>query len=227
MKSYLAIAFSGALASAGTAATIVQSGNFSYVPDGSQTLNFNQFDSNLGTLIGITITTNLVKSGGSLFVDNDALTPASGVVSQTVRIDLTSANTLLDSSFQTIGDNIAASSFYSASVTADDGDGAGYQAGGTDNDGTFFSNVNASDTGNVHSLFFSQYTGNGTYSITVTGIQSISTSAVSGASGSFDPALASGDVTVTYTYSPVVPVPEPSASLLGGIGVLCLLRRRR
>ena len=213
------------LAGVGHAASIVQTQNFSFVPEDSATLTFNQFNSALGTLTGIVITTNLTKSGGSLFVDNESATPASGNITQSVTITLVSLDvSLIDTSLQPIGNNVAATSVYFANVGVDDGDGPGVQSTGADYDGTTFGIVNNSQTRNVNSAAWAGYTGAGTYDIDVDGLQGFNTSAIGGAAVAIDPATASGDVTITYIYTPV---PEPSAALLGGLGMLALLRRRR
>lgn len=218
----LAASFSGVC----SAATIVQTKSFSFVPDGSAALTFDQFDPSLGTLESITITTNVTKTGGSLFVDNESAAPASGNISQSVTIDLSSPVSLVDGSLLPIGNGVAATSVYAASVGVDDGDGAGVQSTGADYDGTSFGPVSNSQTRDVHTLVFGDYKGTGTYVIDVVGVQGFNTSAIGGAAVAIDPATASGDVTITYTYS-VSAIPEPSSALLGGLGLLALLRRRR
>ena len=64
--------------------------------------------------------------------------------------------------------------------------------------------------------------GTGTYTINANGLQGVDASAFGGAAATFTPALVTGDVTITYNF-----VPEPGAALLGGLGFLALLRRRR
>lgn len=223
MKTLHTLTLAASLAGVCSAATIVQTKNFSFVPDGTAALTFNQFDTSIGTLTSITITTNVTKTGGSLFVDNESATPASGNISQSVTINLTSLVGLVDAGFSPIGTGVAATSTYSASVGADDGDGPGVQSTGLDYDGTSFGPTSNSQTKDVNSLAFGGYEGTGTYVINAGGVQGFNTSAIGGAAVAIDPATASGDVTITYTYT----VPEPSSALLGGIGCLALLRRRR
>jgi hypothetical protein len=224
MKALHSVTLAIFLSGVGTGATIVQMQNFSFVPDGTAPLTFNQFDTSLGTLTTITIVTNVVKTGGSLFVDNESAFPASGNISQSVTINLTSSVALIDSGFGPIGTGVSAVSTYAASVGADDGDGAGVQSTGLDYDGTSFGPASNSQTKNVNTLAFGGYQGIGTYVVNAGGVQGFNTSAIGGAAVAIDPATVSGDVTITYTYTPV---PEPSAALLGGIGFLALLRRRR
>ena len=209
-----------------SAATIVQTQNFSFVPNGSQNLVFNEFDTMGGTrtLQSVTITTSLTKTGGSLFVDNDSEVAASGSISQSITITLSSETAaLVNNSFVTIGSaSVTANSYYFADLSADDGDGEFYQPGGSDWGGTSFGSVTESETNSVGSIAIGSYAGAGTFTFNVAGVQGSDTSAVSGVSGSFSPASASGFVTVTYTY-----VPEPASTMLGGLGVIVLLTRHR
>lgn len=213
-------------ATVASAATIMQTENFGYVPADSATLTFNQFDPALGTLTDITIVTDITKSGGSLFVDNESATAASGGISQSVTIDLTSADvSLVDVSLSPIGNNVTAVSTYIANVAADDGDGPGVQTTGADYDGSAFGDIGASDSGSVTPLVFSDYSGLGTFDINAVGAQGFDSSAIGGAAAAIDPASVSGTVTITYVYTPV---PEPTSSLLAVLACgLGLLRRRR
>jgi hypothetical protein len=225
MKMIIPLLTALSLASAVHGATIVQTKTFSFVPDGSANLVFDQFDSSLGTLTSIVITTNITKSGGSLFVDNDSETPASGNISQSVTISLSSGDVVLtDTSLQPIGNNLTATSFYFATVGADDGDGPGVQTDGLDYDGTVFANVSNSTSGTVNSAGEAGYIGTGTFQINAGGTQGFNTSAIGGAAVVIDPASVSGDVTITYNYEAI---PEPASAIFGALGLLTLLRRRR
>ncbi len=224
MKALHILILAASLAGVCSAATIVQTQNFSFVPAGTAPLTFNQFDTSLGTLTSITITTNVTKTGGSLFVDNESATPASGNISQSVTINLTSSSVgLVDAGFSPIGTGVTATSIYAASVGADDGDGPSVQTFGLDYDGTSFGPTSTGQTKDVNTAAFGGYQGLGTYVINADGVQGFNTSAIGGAAVAIDPATVSGDVTITYTYT----VPEPSSALLGGLGCLALLRRRR
>jgi hypothetical protein len=227
MKAIHPLLLTIALTGVGQAASIVQVQPYSYVPTNTAALTFNKFNSALGTLTSIVITTNVTKSGGSLFVDNESGTGATGNISQSVSITLASGTvSLVDGSLQPIGSNITATSTYLASVTADNGDGPGVQSDlpGNDYDGTTFGSVSNSQTKSVISAAWGGYTGVGTFVIDVNGVQGFNTTAIGGAAVAIDPATASGDVTITYNYEAV---PEPSSVLLGGLGLLGLLRRRR
>lgn len=238
------ISAAGAVLIAGSAqaGSIVQIQSFSFVPNGTQTLVFDQFDPNGGelgirTLTSITISWQLIKTGGSLYVDNDSTTPGSGSITQSVIIDLLSTDVALtDTGFSAIGQNITAVTSYTATVGADDGDidavvgnSDGFQTGGSDFDGTEFANSpTVTGSSDVNSGAYNSgavgYIGSGTFEIDATGTQTGDTSAIGGAAFSGTPSTAFGDVTVTYNYTAI---PEPSAALLGGLGALLLLRRRR
>lgn len=224
MKKLLLIVGLSALSQVSNAQTFIsQTQNFNFIPDGTVPLVFNKYNGLLADVDNIYIVVNLSKEGGSLFIDNDSASGGSGNITQTVRVDLSSGTvTLLDTSFGAIGSNVSAVSSYFATVGANDGDGAGYQFGTTDHDGTEFTTpVSASDDGNVNSIFWNQYVGSGTFTINVAGIQSLNTSAISGVAGTFTPASAVGSVTVIYT------VPEPSSAMLVGLASLGLMIRRR
>ena len=125
-----------------------------------------------------------------------------------------------------IGNGITATSTYAATVTADNGDGSGVQADtpGNDYDGTVFGSNLATQTKNVNAFVFSGYQGIGTYVINAGGVQGFDTSAIGGAAVAIDPARVLGNVTITYTYDAI---PEPASAVIGGLGLLTLLRRRR
>lgn len=214
------LATCGGLASA---ATIVQTESYAFVPAGSQTLVFDKFDTLGGTrtLISVTIQHSLTKKGGSLYVDNDSAIGGTGTISQATTIILSGRPMVDDFGNDLTSKSLQTASFYTASVGSDDGDGAGFQASGPDYDGILFADSTVSSSGEVGSAFLSSYTGTDTFTLTATGTQGVDVSSISGVAGSFSPAGAEGFVTITYNY-----VPEPDVTLLGGLGVLLLLRRR-
>ncbi len=234
-KTFLATLTLGTLFAGSSYASLIitQTKDFNFTPTGSADLIFSKFDTMGGTrtLLGVTVTTSVTKVGGSLYIDNDSLTGGSGTISQTVTISLSGRN-LTDNDGNVIASQqVSSTSTHNATVGADDGDGLnapgvnnGFQSGGVDYDGTIFGNTTSSRTADVGSDNLTGYRTNGvgTYTINAAGLQGIDVNAISGVAGSFSPAGATGSVTITYTY-----VPEPSAALLGGLGLLALLRRRR
>jgi hypothetical protein len=209
-----------------SAASIIQSQNYSFVPTNSITFTFNKFDAaTYGTLTSIVITTEVTKSAGSLFVDNESSEPATGDISQSVTINLNSVDVdLLASPSGFIGTNVNAISTYAAFTGPDDGDGPLLQPGGVDYDGTFFGPTTTTLVQTVRALVMPEYIGTGTYDIDVNATQGFDASAFGGAAIGITPANAAGSVTVEYIYTPI---PEPASALLGGLGCLALLRRRR
>ncbi|MCU0748072.1 MAG: choice-of-anchor E domain-containing protein [Akkermansiaceae bacterium] len=212
------------------AATIVQTQTFSFTPTATQNLIFNEFDTLGGTRVlnSVTITTSLTKSGGSLYVDNDSPTAATGSISQTVSITLTGIGaSLLNSDGDAFAGSLAATTSYSVSLFGDDGDGAGYQAGGPDWGGTTFAEATVGET--VTAGNPGTFIGSGsTFTVRVNGTQSTDTAAISGAAGAFGPATASGYVTITYNYTSLAPIPEPGPWMMIGVGLSgALLVRRR
>ena len=213
------------------ALTIIQTKSFSFTPAGNQTLTFDKSGQDPGNwkLDSVTVTTSLTKSGGSLYVDNDSAVAASGSISQSITISLSSTGPILiNTSYGAIGNETATTSYFVA-LAADDGDGEGYQAGGPDWGGTTFSDRTVAKTETVAAFALDSYKGEGsTFSITVSGGQNIDTAAVSGVAGSFTPSTASGDVTVTYQYSSIgeVPEPEPWLMVCLSLGGTMFYRRR-
>ena len=217
-----------ALASTGiaSASVIIQTKSFSFVPANTAALTFDKFDAaTYGTLTSITVTTEVMKTGGSLYVDNESDTSASGDIAQSVTINLNSTDVaLLALPSGLIGANVSAISTYAATTGPDDGDGPGVQPGGVDYDGTSFGPTSTSVTQTVRPIVWSDYEGTGTYVIDVIGSQGFDASAFGGAAIQITPASVLGNVIITYTFTSI---PEPTSALLGGLGFLALLRRRR
>ena len=227
MKKLLLLAAAAVLGtSAANAAIYAETELFSFVPNGSQTLTFTKVTLGVGEVIdSIKIEWVLDKTGGSLGVDNESGTPASGQITQTVIIDLTASISMVNNLLSPIGQNVSAvSTSPTLNLDEDDGDGVGFQADGTDWAVVNFSPEQTTGSDFVGSAVFSQYEGPGTFTIDVDGFQTNNTTAFGGASGTFTPATASGSVTITYTTY----IPEPSsAALVGLVGMGALLRRRR
>lgn len=235
MKPLLALTLSTAFAGLSSAATIVQTESFSFVPNGSRTLTFNSFDSTLGTLTGVTVSVEMTKSGGRFEVDNDSDT--SGVIDLTHSVigQLTSSDVSLRKSGGGVvfvgqtGSVTATNSLTGQTVGVSSGDSTtAFNATGN-SDYVLFepTDTSASDSGSIRTSDIADYikAGPSTFNIQFGATQTVSANGLSGLQQAFTVASVSGNVTVTYNY--IAAVPEPASSLLGGIGCLLILRRRR
>lgn len=177
-----------------------------------------KFNPALGTLTKVTLTLNGQTSGSTLLFDNEAASP--GTVSLQVGTTITATSSFLSALVATPAQTA------SGSVTADElMDGSGDFTGpdslsliggsGTDTD------FNSSTAPGV----LSAVTGPGTISVDLSN-SIFTSSSTSGIFGPVSPTAGtfSGNVTVEYEYNLV---PEPSSALLGGLGLLALMRRRR
>lgn len=232
MKPLLAVTLFAALAGIGSAATLVQTESFAFVPNGNQTLTFNKFDTSLGTLNSVTVTVVLNKTGGRFEVDNDSENGGTLNLTHSVVGSLTASGVaLLRDDFSSIGATgtlTASNTLSDQSVSATTGDSTTtFNATGL-GDYVLFEPGNASDsdTGSIGSAFISSYAGSGTFTTTVNASQTVDVTGLGGLQQAFTVSSVSGDVTVTYNFTPTA-VPEPTSALLGGIGFLLLLRRRR
>ncbi len=237
MKPFLLLTLTASLAGLSSAATIVQTEIFSFVPNDSRALTFERFDTTLGTLTSVTVSVDLTKTGGRFEVDNDSET--SGTINLTHAIigSLSSGDVSLRKSGGGVvsvgqsGSITATSSLLNQSVSATSGDATNaFNATGV-SDYVLFepTNVNVSDSGTIRAADQSDYeaVGLSTYDIAFGALQSVNATGLSGLQQAFTVASVSGSVTVTYNYTAVTPVPEPTSALLGGLGVLLFFRRRR
>jgi hypothetical protein len=138
--------------------------------------------------------------------------------------------TLLDSSFGGYP-TITSTTSDSFTLEVDDGDGGVFSDTGPDAATLIGDTVSLSDSLLINSLFFSGYSGTGTYDLVADITQIVDFTAIGGVQGSFSPVSASGSITVTYIDeapvggSPVVP--EPTTLLLFGSGALGLIGLKR
>lgn len=188
-------------------------------------MSFNQFDTlgNTRTLTGVTISFYFDTTGGSFAVDNDSEEVGFVSFSREIMGKLTSSSVEVG----TAGTYFSAQSGFTSAIGADDGDPQDqFDVGGPDY--VQYIPENITGTGNaaaISSGFWGGYTGSGSFNVSFLSSQSFSVSGIGGLQSLSIASKISPTVAVTYTYS--VTVPEPTTALLGGIGLLSLMRRRR
>lgn len=221
--SLFALATVGGVASA---ATITQTRVISpFTAGGTEIVIFNQFDPMGGTrqLDSVTLGFSFDKLGGSYAVDNDSNDSGTIVFTHELRGRLSSS----DISVGSAGTYLSSLSELESPVGADDGDPQDqFDVGGPD----YVTYDPADVRGTNHSAAIAAsawgaYTGTGTFSIRFEASQLFGVNGVGGLQSQTIASTVAPDITVTYNYSNVVP--EPSSALLGALGSLVLLRRRR
>jgi hypothetical protein len=231
LKTLLTLTLGTALAGFSSAATITQSVSYGFVPTGTVPLTFTKFDTTLGTLTGVTVSVDMTKQRGQLEVDNDSATfggitmthQVIGALSSTVSLVKTGGASSVGQS-----GSVTAINSQSATVGVSSGDLT------TTFDATLLSDYavftpgtsTVNDSGNIDAAFINQYAFAGfqNFVITMGATQAVSATGLSALQQAFTNSDIDGKVTVVYEYNAV---PEPASALLGGFGVLALLRRRR
>jgi len=222
-----------ASAAVSSASTIVQTGNFSFVPNDSSAQTFNQFDTMGGTRVlnSVYVTVSFTKSGGSYSVDNESHSSATVTLTHTVTGSLDAGDLDLSTSSGYFGiptSVLKATSTVSGVVLgADDGD----SPTNMDNSGPDYYRFDPGDVTKSTSGYITdiaQFEGNSDYVMTFSADQTVNISGVSGASQAFSPSQVNGYISVTYDYTSLSPVPEPSSYVGIGIAaiVLCGFRHR-
>ncbi len=223
----LAIAAPASFALAGQMSQVK---TFSGIPNFTSDLVFNKFDDNGGlcTLNWIKVILTLNVDGGQIVLDNDADSPASGTFEFGGKAAITGSTVpMLNTLFQPVVGQVSAmhSGSFSLDPNQDDGtgdysplppDGMVY-VGGPETD---------SDWGYIASTFFPNYTGAGTFTVTVATNQWQTYGSVSGIEMAITPVSASGSLEIIYDYT-CVPEPSSVMALAGGLGVLGAMIRRR
>ncbi len=212
------------------ATQVTQTKNFSGIPDFGKSLTFAKMNFTCPNCVMNWIKVDLILdvTGGQYVIDNDADSPASGSFSFGGKAAISSSDvTLLDVSFNPVVGTAAAGHTDTFSLAANFADGPGDYSpnppdgmvyiGGTETD---------SKSGYINPMFFSQYLGIGTFDIDVLATQWATFSGSSGLETAITPVSASGSVKVTYDYT-CVPEPSSIMALVGGIGMLGLIRRRK
>ncbi|RYG95343.1 MAG: PEP-CTERM sorting domain-containing protein [Alphaproteobacteria bacterium] len=232
MKSAYSLLFLASLASLAHGATLVQTREFEFLPDGSQNLVFDKFDLTLGTLTSVTVSVVMNKTGGRFEVDNDSTNTGTISMNHNVVGNLSvvaGSVGLIRSDFTAIGGSgslTASSSLTDQPIAATSGDATNtFNATGQSDHIVFIpSAAAASSSGTIASFATPTYAGPGTFILGVNAIQSVSVTGLGGLQQAFTVSGVSGEVTVTYNYDAI---PEPGAAVLGGLGVLALMGRRR
>jgi hypothetical protein len=223
-----------ASASFTTAATYTTTANFSEFSGGTQILSLQKLQLSAGeTLVEIRVTLSNSKSGGSFAIDNETSYAGTVNVSQSLLISISSADVILaDSAGDDILQNVAARSTASLTIGADDGDakpGAEtFDIGGSDYQLINFpATVTRTSNAFIGGAYWSDFIGTGSFNVQLDASQVTSVSISGAVSQQTTPPASSGFVTIRYLTTGGVAIPEPSAALLGGMGFLLLLHRRR
>jgi len=206
-------------------ATIIQTKVITpYTASGNAIATFDKFDTQGGTrtLTGVTISFSFDKLGGSYAVDNDSAAFGSITFNHELKGRLTSS----DVSVGTAGTYLAALSEFTTSVGTDDGDPQSqFDTGGPD-----YVVYNPADilgtttTATIEGASWAAYTGTNTFNVNFQASQTFGVDGVGGLQSQTIASQVAPTVEVIYTYTAV---PEPASALLGGLGILTLLRRRR
>jgi len=221
----LAAALAASSASGHSQTFVTQTLAFDGVPNYTDALVFDKYTGLASDIISIQISYSLTVAGGIFIFDNDALTPANGVIAEFgTSLGVTSTDvSLLNGSFQPVISNAKSTNSGTFNLAANQGDGpSDFSPDGPDGAQLSGTVVTTTGSGNIGSVLFGQYAGGGTFTINATASQLASLSFNSGIETATTPQNASGFVTVRYEV-----IPEPSSALLIGLGVLGLAFRRR
>lgn len=225
MKTFpILVAFAALCGSVYGQALITQTQTFSGVPDFSAPLLFNQYDGNPAELQNINISYSITISGGQFIVDNDSQSPATTTATFGASLSATSSEVVLaDNAFQQIIQGASATNSQLFLLGADNGDGVNnYDSTGPDGGILVGTIKTVTGNGDVNSLGYAGYLGNGQFTINALTDQVGSLSYNSGIETATTPVNLEGYITVTYTV-----VPEASSTALVGLAAMGLAFRRR
>jgi hypothetical protein len=214
------------------AESITQTNTFSGTPNYTSLLTFNKFNTMGGirTLTGVNVSIFLLtEAQGSVGVDNDGASPASGTNTMGTTLNVVkhigSDNPLIldenDNGFSTIYSTTSKD----MSLAADDGDAGTYSTSGLDYDVMNIIESQSSSSMAIGSAYWGKYQANGsaTFVFDATVFQFTDLSSFGGAQVLINPMYARGNVVVTYNY-----IPEPAtASMMALVALVGFWIRRR
>lgn len=203
--------------------SIVQTLNFSGVPDFSAPMTFEKFHGNPADLLDVQITFTMNIDGGQFVVDNDSNTVATTTVNFGANLNASSSDViLLNASFNPIFSGASAINTQTFVLGANTGDGLNdYDPTGPDGGKLVGAPQSSTGGDSVNPAFWGGYTGAGTFNISANASQIGSLSYNSGIETATTPVTAGGTITVTYV------VPEPSSVALSALAVIGFAFRRR
>lgn len=180
--------------------------------DWSQNLNFNKFDSSLGTLNSVSFTFSSSVTT-TITVTNTGTSSSNGTVRTEIRISL------VDPSGYFAGDAPQIDAFVPLSD-------APYTlaAGANQQLGPFSRNVSSGGYNYTTTQVLAEFTGTGTIPLTLSTFTQTLLANNGGNTSASQVTSANGNVTLVYDYTAV---PEPTTALLVGAGGVALLLRRR
>lgn len=231
MKKCVVAAMGGAVATLSIAhgSVIVQTQSFGPTPsDSVQSLTFSKYNGPASELLSIEVRFRLDISGGSLQLDNDNNSPASGTATLGGSGLIYSPDVpLIDRFTHPVIALTVASASTLFSLSANDGDAAGvFNVGGDDYTKFSASPASAANQGEISSSFLSAFVGDGTFDISVALSPYIDFGSTNGIHFSATPVDASGNVSIIYNYEKLN-LPTPASASLVGLGGIVALRRRR
>ncbi len=202
---------------------VTQTLYFSGVPDFETPLVFSKYAGNAADIQNVSVSYNLTIEGGQFVIDNDSANTASTTANFGAKLSATSVQVnLLNSAFSAIINDASALNSGSFVLAPNTGDGLNdYDPTGPDGTILVGNTVSTSGGDSVNSLFWSQFAGAGTFTITAKASQVGSLTFNSGVETATTPVTASGSITVSYL------VPEASSAALLGLSALGLAFRRR
>ena len=179
------------------------------------TFSFDKFNGSLGTLTGISFSIVSSVDSGSFYVRNNTG-------------DVLTVKTPKD--YLTLVDNQSSGADYDGAnitlVSTPPTGTAGYALAGNSSQTFTITNKSLIGTGTINtdlSSYLAAYTGTGSVTFDAAIAPTV---LIQGGSATFDMSGISNTsvLTLTYVYDAI---PEPSVAMLGGLGALALLRRRR